>query len=217
MHISKIGILGRTYRHIQRYRQILTVLIRHGFGDAVDTLKIEQYLDIGLNMIARKRREKIDTLSRAERVRMVLEELGPTFIKMGQILSTRPDLLPVDVINELIKLQDHVPSFAFDDVKKIVQEELKSRLDEIFEFFEQEPLASASIGQVHRARLSSGEDVVVKIQRPGIGKIIEVDLEIMLHLAMLMERHLKGMEVYRPTRIIEEFSRTLEKELNLGF
>jgi ubiquinone biosynthesis protein len=216
MHISKIGILGRTYRHIQRYRQILTVLIRHGFGDAVDTLKIEQYLDIGLNMIARKRREKIDTLSRAERVRMVLEELGPTFIKMGQILSTRPDLLPVDVINELIKLQDHVPSFAFDDVKKIVQEELKSRLDEIFEFFEQEPLASASIGQVHRARLSSGEDVVVKIQRPGIGKIIEVDLEIMLHLAMLMERHLKGMEVYRPTRIIEEFSRTLEKELNFS-
>jgi ubiquinone biosynthesis protein len=216
MHISKIGILGRTYRHIQRYRQILTILFRHGFGELVDTLKIEQYLDIGLNMISRKHREKIETLSRAERVRTALEELGPTFVKMGQILSTRPDLLPADVLNELSKLQDHVPVFDIDEAKRIVREELKSPLDEVFEFFEEEPIASASIAQVHRARLSTGEDVVLKIQRPGIGKIIEVDLEIMLHLAMLMEKHLKGMEVHRPTRIVEEFARTLEKELNFS-
>jgi ubiquinone biosynthesis protein len=118
MHVRQIGMLGRTYRHIQRYRQILTVLFRHGFGELVDTLKVEQYLDIGLNMISRKHRKKNESFSRAERVRMALEELGPTFIKMGQILSTRPDLLPVDFLNELGKLQDHVPSFEFAEAKK---------------------------------------------------------------------------------------------------
>lgn len=214
MHVRKIGMIGRTYRHIQRYRQILTVLFKYGFGDLVDTLKIEQYLEIGLQMISRKRREKIEILSRAERVRMALEELGPTFVKMGQILSTRPDLLPVDFIQELGKLQDHVPPFEYAQVKPIVEKELGASLGEVFEVFEKSPLASASIGQVHRARLVGGDEVVVKVQRPGILKTIEVDLEIMLHLATLMERHLKALEIHRPTRIIEEFARMLEKELD---
>ncbi len=109
MTFFKIGSVGRTYRHMQRYRQILTVLFKYGFGDMVDALKIEQYLKTGLQMISRKRWEKIETFSRAARVRMVLEELGPTFIKMGQILSTRPDLLPVEFMQELSKLQDEVP------------------------------------------------------------------------------------------------------------
>jgi len=214
MHIRKIGIIGKTYRHIQRYRQILTVLFKYGFGDLVHTLKIEQYLEIGLQMISRKRREKIETLSRAERVRMAMEELGPTFIKMGQILSTRPDLLPVEFIQELGKLQDHVPPFEYAQVKDIIERELGVPLGQLFKDFEETPLASASIGQVHRARLVEGDGVVVKVQRPGIRKTIEVDLEIMLHLATLMERHLKAMEIHRPTRIVEEFARTLEKELD---
>ena len=207
-------MIGRTYRHIQRYRQILTVLFKYGFGDLVHTLKIEQYLEIGLQMISRKRREKIETLSRAERVRMAMEELGPTFIKMGQILSTRPDLLPVEFIQELGKLQDHVPPFEYAQVKDIIERELGVPLGQLFKDFEETPLASASIGQVHRARLVEGDGVVVKVQRPGIRKTIEVDLEIMLHLATLMERHLKAMEIHRPTRIVEEFARTLEKELD---
>ena len=214
MYIRKIGIIGKTYRHIQRYRQILTVLFKYGFGDLVHTLKIEQYLEIGLQMISRKRREKIETLSRAERVRMAMEELGPTFIKMGQILSTRPDLLPVEFIQELGKLQDHVPPFEYAQVKDIIERELGVPLGQLFKDFEETPLASASIGQVHRARLVEGDGVVVKVQRPGIRKTIEVDLEIMLHLATLMERHLKAMEIHRPTRIVEEFARTLEKELD---
>jgi ubiquinone biosynthesis protein len=214
MDIRKIGAIGTTYRHIQRYRQILTVLIKYGFGDLIDTLKIEQYLEVGLQMISRKHREKIETLSRAERVRMALEELGPTFIKMGQILSTRPDLLPVEFIRQLAKLQDEVPAFGFDQVKETVEKELGAPLDRIFQDFSETPLASASIGQVHRARLVNGEEVIVKVQRPDIRKIIEVDLEIMFHLATLMERHLKAMEIHRPTRVVEEFARTLEMELD---
>jgi ubiquinone biosynthesis protein len=214
MYIRKIGMISRTYRNIQRYRQILTVLFKYGFGDLIDTLKIEQYLEIGLQMISRKRREKIETLSRAERVRMALEELGPTFVKMGQILSTRPDLLPVEFIHQLSKLQDKVPPFAFELVRDAVEKDFGAPLDKTFKEFEESPLASASIGQVHRAQLVNGEKVIVKVQRPDITKIIDVDLEIMFHLATLMERHLKAMEIHRPTRVVEEFARTLEMELD---
>jgi ubiquinone biosynthesis protein len=214
MYIRKIGIITRTYRHVQRYRQILTVLFRYGFGDIIDKLRLEQYLEIGLQMISRKRSKKIETLSRAERVRMALEELGPTFIKMGQILSTRPDLLPVAFLQQLSRLQDKVPEFTFDVAKERVEKELGAPIGDVFREFRETPLASASIGQVYRARLINGEDVVVKVQRPDISKIIEVDLEIMLHLASLMERHLKTMEIHQPTRIVDEFARTLEMELD---
>ncbi|MBW2063404.1 MAG: AarF/ABC1/UbiB kinase family protein [Deltaproteobacteria bacterium] len=217
MHVRKIGIIGRTYRHVQRYRQILTVLFRYGFGDLVDVLKIEQYIEIGLQMISRKRREKIETLSRAERVRMALEELGPTFIKMGQFLSTRPDLLPVEFIKELEKLQDHVPPVEKGEEEKIIEMELGAPVKDIFMDFDETPLASASIGQVHFARLMDGDEVVVKVQRPNVRKTIEVDLEIMLHIATLVERHLKAAEIHRPTRLLEEFARTIEKELDYTF
>lgn len=210
----KIGRIGRTYRHMQRYRQIVTVLIKYGFGDLVDVLKIEQYLEIGLKIVSRKRRGKMESLSRAERVRMVLEKLGPTFIKMGQILSTRPDLLPVEYIKELPKLQDDVLPFTFSDVQKIIEDEFKKPVNEIFSEFDEQPIAAASIGQVHKAVSLDGERLVVKVQRPGIKRIIEVDLEIMLHLAGLMERHLEGWDIQHPTKIVQEFAATLEKELD---
>jgi ubiquinone biosynthesis protein len=214
LSIRKIGIIGRAYRHLNRYRHILTVLFKYGFGDLVDILKIEQYLEIGLQMISRKRREQVEKLSRAERVRMVMEELGPTFIKLGQILSTRPDLIPVEFIQELSKLQDNVPSFPYPEARQIIESEIGRPLEDIFQHFENTPLAAASIGQVHRAQLKDGEEVVVKVQRPGIRKTIEVDLEIMLHLASLMERHLEELQVHRPVRIVQEFARTLEKEID---
>jgi len=214
LSIRKIGVIGRTYRHLNRYRQILTVLFKYGFGDLVDVLKIEQYLEIGLQMISRKRREQVDRLTRSERVRMALEELGPTFIKLGQVLSTRPDLIPVEFVEELSKLQDHVPPFAYAEVAQIIESELGAAPGDIFQHFDETPRGAASIGQVHRARLKDGEEVVVKVQRPGIRKTIEVDLEIMLHLASLMERHLEEFQVNRPVRIVEEFARTLEKEID---
>jgi ubiquinone biosynthesis protein len=212
--IRKIGIIGRTYRHVQRYRQIVTILFKYGFGDVLDVLKIEQYLDLGLRMISRKRHERIESLSRAKRIKMALEELGPTFVKLGQILSTRPDLLPVEFINELGKLQDDVPPFSYQSAKETIEKELGSRLEKIFLDFEETPLASASLGQVHRARLANNEDVVVKVQRPDIRTTIEIDFEIMLHLATLMEKHLEGWDIHRPTKVVQEFARTLEKELD---
>ncbi|MBW2630393.1 MAG: AarF/ABC1/UbiB kinase family protein [Deltaproteobacteria bacterium] len=214
MLIRKIGIVSRTYRHMNRYRQIITVLFKYGFGDLVDRLHVGQYLEIGMQMVSRKRRERVEKLTRSERLRMALEELGPTFVKMGQILSSRPDLIPVEFIEELSKLQDSVPPFPFSQVREIIEAELTSPIDGIFQRFEETPLAAASIGQVHRAQLKDGEDVIVKVQRPGIRTTIEVDLEILLHLAILIERHIEEWEIHRPTRIVEEFARSLEKEID---
>lgn len=214
MLLRRIAVIGRSYRHAQRYRQIITVLFKYGFGDMMDSLKIEQYLQFGLQKVSRKKREKIETLSRPARIRMALEELGPTFIKMGQILSTRPDMIPVDLIQELVKLQDDVPSFPYSEVTEIVESELRSPINVMFQDFDEQPIAAASIGQVHRARFTNGEEVVVKIQRPDIRKTIEVDLEIILHLATLMEKHLEGWEIHSPVRIVEEFADTLEKEID---
>ena len=214
LSIRKIGVVGRTYRHLNRYQQILRILFKYGFGDLVNTLKIEQYLEVGLQMVSRKRREKIEKLTRAERVRMALEELGPTFVKLGQILSTRPDLIPLEYLQELTRLQDDVPPFSYEEVREIIQLETGKTPEEVFQHFEKTPLAAASIGQVHKARLKDGEELAVKVQRPGIRKIIEVDLEIMLHLASLMERHVEGARSHHPTRIVEEFAQSLEKEID---
>jgi ubiquinone biosynthesis protein len=214
LSIRKIGVLGRTYRHLNRYRQILGVLFKYGFGDVVDLLRIEQYIEIGLQMISRKRRERVEKHSRAERIRMAFEELGPTYVKLGQVLSTRPDLIPVDFLTELTKLQDRVPAFPFSEAREIFAVELGSPPEVLFDSITEAPIASASIAQVHRARLFDGDEVAVKIQRPGIGQIIEVDLEIMLHLATLMERHIEELSLHRPVKIVEEFARTLEREID---
>lgn len=212
--IRKISAIGRTYRHLNRYRQILTVLLKYGFDDFLEVVKIDQYLEVGLQMISRKRKERVDKLTRAERIRISFEELGPTFIKFGQIVSTRPDLVPIEFINELSKLQDKVPQFPFRKVREIIEEELGLPPEEIFESIDESPLASASIGQVHRARLSDDREAVIKVQRPDIKKTIEVDLEIMLYLATLLERNVMEFSIYRPVTIVEEFARTLEKEID---
>lgn len=212
--IRKIGVVGRTYRNLNRYRQILAVFFKYGFDDIIELLKIDQYIEIGLQMISRKRGERVERLSRAVRVRLAVEELGPTYIKMGQILSTRPDLVPVDFVRELAKLQDKVPSFPFSEVTRIIRDETGQPAESLFDYLDPEPLASASIGQVHRARLEDGEEVAVKVQRPGIRKLVEVDLEIMLHLATLAERHIEELAHHRPVKIVEEFARSIEKEMN---
>jgi ubiquinone biosynthesis protein len=214
LSIRKIGVIGRTYRHLNRYRQILTILFKYGFGDLLEMLKIDQYIEVGLQMISKKREVRIERLTKPQGLRMAFEELGPTYIKLGQILSTRPDLIPMDFIQELSKLQDHVAAFSFEQVRKVIGSEFGRPPEDLFDQLDEEPLASASIGQVHRAVLKDGEAVAIKFQRPGIRKIIEVDLEIMLHLATLAERHIEELALHRPVKIVEEFARTLEKEID---
>jgi ubiquinone biosynthesis protein len=214
--IRKLGAIGRTYRHLNRYHRILRVLFKYGFNDLVDRLHIDQYLESGLQMINRKPREQISRLSRPERLRLVFEELGPTFIKLGQLLSTRPDLIPADFLDELAKLQDDIPSFAQDEVRAIFKEELGRYPEEVFHYFDTEPLAAASIGQVHRARMDNGIEVVVKVQRPGIENIIAVDLEILAHIAELMEQYLEEVQGHQPMAIVHEFARSLSREIDFS-
>ncbi len=214
MLIRKIRAVTRTYRHLNRYRKVLSVLVKYGFGDWVDNFPLAQVFERGCRIVFRG--QKGERLTRSERIRMAIEELGPTFIKLAQVLSTRPDLIPPGFALELEKLQDQVPPFSFEEVREIMECELESRLEDRFLHFDETPLAAASIGQVHRATLRSGEKVVVKVQRPGIRKLIEVDLEILYHLASLAERYIEEAGFQRPTRIVEEMARTLEKEMDYG-
>jgi len=213
--IRKIGVMGRTYRHAKRYQEILHVLVKYGFGDLVDTLNIKEHVDVVIEKVARHEPEQVDKLSRPERVRMALEELGPTFVKLGQLLSMRADLIPLEYVQELSKLQDNVPPFPYDEVREIIKSETGRFPESIFHTFHHQPIAAASLGQVHRAILKdTEEEVAVKVQRPNIQQTIEVDLEIMLHLASLMEKHLTEVEVFHPTKIVNEFARSLEDELD---
>ena len=214
LSIRKIGVFGRTYRHLNRYRQILTIFFRYGFGDLIESLKIDQYIEIGLQFVSKRRRERLEKLTRSEKIRMAIEELGPTYIKLGQLLSTRPDLIPMDLLEELAKLQDKVPPFPFSKAKEIIEHELGQSLEDVFEFVNQTPIASASIGQVHQAKIQDGDLVAIKVRRPDIRSVIEVDLEIMLHLATLAEKNIEEIAFYRPVKIVEEFARTLEREID---
>jgi ubiquinone biosynthesis protein len=214
MKLHKISTAQRTYRNLDRYRQILGILFKYGFDSVLDRINLGSYLGTGLQMIPRNRHEKVEGFTDYERIRMALEELGPTFIKMGQILSTRPDLIPLDLMQELTRLQDNVPPFPIAQVKEILQQELRSPMDAFFSRFDETPLAAASIGQVHRAQLITGEEVIVKVQRPGIKKVIEVDLDILCHIAMLMERHVEEARIYQPSKIVDEFALSIAKEIN---
>ncbi|AEE91815.1 2-polyprenylphenol 6-hydroxylase [Tepidanaerobacter acetatoxydans Re1] len=201
--------LSSTYHHAKRYRQIMNVLIKYGFGYIVEKAGI--ILPKGIT------RENVDPtgkMTTAQKVVMMLQELGPTFVKLGQVLSTRPDLIPKDYIEELKKLQDNVAPFSFKEAKDQMEEDLGDKTDHIFLSIEEKPLAAASIGQVHRAVLKNGQDVVVKVRRPGIDKIITADLEIMLNLARLIEKHIPEVRIYDPIGKIEEFADAMHKELD---
>ncbi|BCV20154.1 ABC1 kinase family protein [Moorella sp. Hama-1] len=198
--------LRRRYIHFNRYRQVVNVLARYGFGYFLD--------QVGLgNLILRRTREEAP-LSLGQRLRLALEELGSTFIKLGQLLSTRPDLLPADIVAELARLQDRVPPFPFPQVRQAVEEELGQPLEELFTTFTPEPLAVASIGQVHRATLPDGSQVIVKVQRPGIAKQVRIDLEILFDLARLAQRHTPYGQIYDFKQMAAEFAWAMTAELD---
>src|SRR5688572_12337799 len=197
-------------KDIDRLRQITTVLARHGFGELLARAGLGGTVPAGEG----ERRR----LSFAERMRLAIEELGPSFIKLGQIVSTRPDLIPADVITELKKLQDNVPAMSIDDVRQTVQETLGATAEEIYVAFDEKPLACASIGQVHRARLVvDGEpevEVVVKVQRPRIRATIERDLDLLYFLARVIERAIPESKIYSPVGLVSEFDKAIMAELD---
>ncbi|SHE72791.1 ubiquinone biosynthesis protein [Desulfofundulus australicus DSM 11792] len=212
--------LRKRYKHFARYREITNILVRHGFGYLAYQLGLTEFLNFGQRYRLRRRLPGEGALtvreqpSPPERLRQALEELGPAFIKLGQVLSTRSDLLPPQYIAELEKLQDQVPPFPFAQVRERIQMELGAPLEEIFDQFEATPLAAASIGQVHRASLRDGRPVVVKVQRPGVEKTILTDIEILHDLARLVDRHGPWRELYRFEEMVEEFEKFLREEMD---
>lgn len=196
----------------KRYRTLLNILARHGFDDIVWQLSGKKWLQF-----FRKKRSpeelKQKKIDRWIRFRLVLEELGPTYIKFGQILSNRPGLLPDDLIVELAKLQDAVPAFSFEEVIVILEREFQKPYEDIFQSIEQIPIASASIAQVHKAVLKSGEVVAVKVQRPGIEDVINADLLVLNDIASLMMRS-KELSSLRPKDLLATFKRSILEELD---
>ncbi len=214
LSIRKISAAGFTYRHFARYRQIIKVLFRYGLEDFLGGFKFNRFVEACLQRLSSSRREFLKNYSRFERLRMALEALGPTFIKLGQALSMRPDFLAVEFVDELAKLQDNVPPFPFSEVKAIIESEFNLKMDDLFESFDETPLASASIGQVHKARLKDGREAAVKVQRHGLARLVAVDLGIMYHLASLIEKNVEEIAFIRPVKIVEEFARTIAGELD---
>ena len=207
--------VNRNIRTIRRYRTILGVLIKYGFGHFVEQLNIDYYLELGKRIVTRdKMHRELERLSQPRRLRMAMEELGPTFIKLGQLLSTRPDVLDQEFIREFSKLQDEVPAVPLDQIKTQVQRELGYPVDELFAEFSAEPLAAASIAQVHRGKLRSGEEVVFKVRRPGISRIVETDIDVLMGLAYLIEQHVPAIALYEPVGLVKEFRRSIMREMN---
>ncbi|MBW2976614.1 AarF/ABC1/UbiB kinase family protein [Candidatus Woesearchaeota archaeon] len=199
-------------RDIRRFKEILTVLFEEGFDFLVEKIKLKYKIPLTKRVKARVEKKK--ELSIEKRLRLTLERLGPTFIKFGQVLSVRPDLMPASYIKELEKLQDSVPPFSYALAKEQIKKELGKNIDDIFSKFEQKPVASASISQVHRAILKNGNKVAVKIQRPNVSEIMETDIEIMFYVAGLLEKHVPNTRKFSPVGIIEEFAKWTEKEID---
>ncbi len=200
-------------RDLPRYRQILATLVRYGYQDVVSALHLEgivrPFERVALG-------DDVPPQDRARRLRMVCEDLGPTFVKLGQLLSTRPDLVPEPYTTELAALRDDVRPFPYAEAEAILTEEYKRPPSEIFAEIDPVPVASASISQVHRVRLTDGRDVALKIRRPGIEKIVQADLDILKNLAQLAERRLPFLQAYSPVVLAREFERTLKRELDFN-
>jgi len=210
---SSVRGISTAMKDAGRMREIARVLVKHGFGAVVTRLNL---LDtIGVKSLVELRDANEVPYSSPQRVRMAIEELGPTFIKLGQILSTRGDLVPPEVLAELQMLQDRVPPMALDDVRQQIREELGAEIDEVFSAFDEQPLACASIAQVHRATLASSQtDVVIKVQRRNIEPGIDSDLHILLFLARRAEALIPELRLMDPVGIVREFDKALRKELD---
>ena len=198
---------------LRRWREVQLVFLRYGFGFIFNQQDLRE-ARAGMRKRLHLKAADVENNSVPRRVRRMLEELGPTYIKLGQILSNRSDLLPEDWIGELSLLQDDVPPFAYAQVVETINKEFGKPLETLFSEFDPEPMAAASLGQVHRARLITGERVVVKVQRPGIKPQVQADIEILHQIARLIEAHTDWGKRIGMVAVVEEFGRTLDEEMD---
>ncbi len=210
-----IETLG-TARDLGRLNEIVGVLVRHGFGDSMRRLGLADALERAGHAVNRDHAADLARLEPPVQVRMALEELGPTFVKLGQILAGRADLFGPEWIAEFEKLHSRVPAVPLDALRPQLREDLGDEPEAVFARFDAEPLAGASIAQVHRAQLKDGTEVVVKIRRPGIRDVIEADLRLLDRVAAIAESELPALQPYRPRRLVREFARSLRRELDFA-
>jgi len=213
MLFQRFRKIGAAYHQARRVRDITGVLLKYGYHDLAARLPLPRATRLPFKRV-REQQAEIRQLSHPERVRRACEELGPTFVKLGQLAAARTRMLPLEFTDELARLQDQVAPLPFAEVHAVIEAELHRPLTEVFASIDPQPLGAASIGQVHRAQLVSGEDVVVKVQRPGIQKTVGEDLAILRHIAGLAEAHLSEWRFHRPMALVDELARSLEKELD---
>lgn len=203
-------------RDLGRVHDIAAVLIRYGFGDLVQRLGMARALERAGKVLHLRGQDDIARLEPAARVRRALEELGPTFVKLGQILATRADLFPPDWIAEFGKLQDAAPAVPFEAIRAQLAEDLGDLPENIFAELDPTPLAAASLAQVHRARLADGTPVALKVRRPGIRPVIEADLRLLARLAEIVEAEAPDLRRYRPREVVRQFAHSLRRELDFS-
>lgn len=207
-------LFNQTFKNIKRIREVIQVLIQYGFEDIVSSTPLHTLVPAKMRLLWSRQNKSVFDYSRWERIRLVTEELGPTFVKFAQILSNRPDVLPEMLIKELQKLQSEVPPFDFELAKTIIERESKHPLEKLFEYIDKVPIGSASIGQVYRARLHTGEEVVIKVKRPDVKETIEADLVIIKEIVRQTENYLKKQGVLNPLDVVATFEKTIRKELD---
>ena len=206
----------RLIRNIGRTSEIVTVLLNHGFGDLVDRIGLRNFWYRWRRLFGSKPSEPLRHLRLVERIRMSLEKLGPTYIKFGQVMSTRPDLVPAEMLIELQKLQESVPPFPSDEAVAVLESELGQPVDRLFASFDRTPLAAGSLGQVHRATHFDGTQLAVKIRRPTAVREVERDLSLMQELAVLLERNVAESQIFDPVGLVNHFARSIRRELNFA-
>src|SRR5262247_1653239 len=209
------GVLS-TARELPRLREISMVFVRHGLGDLVRRAGIATLLDHAGHVLQWGEASEIAHLEPQQRARLAFEQLGPTFVKLGQMLSTREDLLPPAWTTELARLHSDVAPIPFDDLLPQIEQALGRSPCDVFAHVEREPHAAASIAQIHRAKLASGTPVVLKIRRPGVEAKIDADLSILDHLAHVIEREIPEVRRYRPVQVVGQLRQSLERELDLA-
>jgi ubiquinone biosynthesis protein len=203
-------------RNLGRLSEIAQVMVRHGFGYFLEAHKLTDLLP-GRSAEARlaaAAAEGATASVRGQHLRELLDELGPTFVKFGQLLSTRPDVVPPDIIAELRALQDDVRPFPFEQAERVIEEDLGNSLERLFVDFEATPIAAASIGQVHRATLPNGRTVAVKVQRPGAPRQIEADLALLYQAARLVRERVHALDFVDARSLVDEFARSIRQELD---